>query len=169
MKRRILDMLKKIAFQRLSSAEWDDILGDFKGSPEILSQRARSLLDAVIHHYNYFQVQTIDKFINALLCGCAFKVNLTSNFRIKTNADEYLRYCIDQLIDQCESNSMLANLFRDFLRNFLYLENRSGWFPKEDLISIATTLFHQNNSYGSGFQSSPISLDDIFKTKALDS
>jgi len=51
-------------------------------------------MDAIIHQYNFFQVETIDKFINSILSGCAFHIGVTSNFKIRTKVDDYLEYCL---------------------------------------------------------------------------
>ena len=165
MKARIMDFLKKIALDQMSDAEAKEILGPIGLSKADAVKRAYDVMDSIIHHYNFFQVQTIDKFINALLSGCAFKIGLTANFKIKTNAAEYMEYALDQLIDQANHDGGLAKLFEAFIHHYLYLENRTGWFPKQDMLAITHALFSQNNAYGHLFQSGPVASEDVFKLK----
>ncbi len=165
MKSRILEFLKCIALKKLSAAQDNEILKPLGISQEEASGKAFQIMEVLIHHYNFFQVQTIDKFINALLSGCAFKIGLTANFKIKTNSYEYLEYSLDQLIDQAAHHKELSKIFQYFLHNYLYLENRTGWFPKEDMLSIMLALFRHHNTYGLDFKKSSLTPEDLIKKK----
>ncbi|VAX36752.1 ATP-dependent DNA helicase UvrD/PcrA [hydrothermal vent metagenome] len=167
MKVRILEFLKRIVFKDLSAVEVKDILEPLGLDANRGSRSAFGVMEDVIHHYNFFQVQTIDKFINSLLSGCAFKIGLTANFKIKTNVNEYLQYSLDKLIDRAPYEKGIFKVFEDFLHNYLYLENRTGWFPKDDILGIVGALFHQNNAYGQGFAVSAFSAEDVIKRKKL--
>ena len=141
MKGRILEFLKKIALKQLSKPQEDDILKPLGLNCDQASKKAYAVMEGIIRHYNFFQVQTIDKFINALLSGCSFKIGLTANFKIKTNSKDYLARSLDQLIDRARDDKKVLKAFESFLHHYLYLENRSGWFPKDDILAIITTLF----------------------------
>src|SRR3990167_8480795 len=148
MKERILEFLKTIALKKFSMPEQEAILLPLSIESEQASFKAFAMMEAIIRHYNFFQVQTIDKFINALLSGCAFKVGLTAHFKIKTKDREYLEYALDQTIDRASRDKDIRQIFEHFLHNYLYLENRSGWFPKKDMAAILYALFLQSNTYG---------------------
>lgn len=165
MKARILEFLKKIALKQLKDSEVDDILKPIGLTAEKASLKAYAVMEGVIRQYNFFQVQTIDKFINALLSGCAFKIGLTANFKIKTDSRDYLQQSLDQLIDAARHDKKTLKFFQEFLHHYLYLENRSGWFPKDDILTIITTLFEQNNAYGHPFLSGNFSSQDVAKLK----
>ncbi|MCA9400922.1 MAG: UvrD-helicase domain-containing protein [Candidatus Omnitrophica bacterium] len=165
MKSRILQFLKGIALGAISDQEMGELLPLYKGDPKKAQEMAYHFLDQMIHHFNFFQVQTIDKFINAILSGSAFKIGLTAHFKIRTNAKDYLEYSLDQLITNAYYDHDLYESFQRFLHQYLYLENRSGWFPKKDILSIVTTLFDENNTYGLEFIPGPYKSEDIQKTK----
>ena len=165
MKSRILEFLKKIALQQLSSSETQEILDPIGVNRGEASQKAYAIMEHLIRHYNFFQVQTIDKFINALLSGCAFKIGLTANFKIKTNSREYLQRSLDLLIDRAYTEKQVYKIFEKFLDQYLYLENRSGWFPKQDMLSIIGSLFNQNNAHGHAFVTTNSSSEDLIKKK----
>lgn len=165
MKARILEFLKKIALKKLSPAQEQELLISMGTDLDKASVKAFAIMEDLIHHYNFFQVQTIDKFINALLCGCAFKIGLTANFRIKTNTQEYLEHSLDELIDKASSDKRILKIFENFLHHYLYLENRSGWFPKKDILLIISDLFKQYNYYGCPFIESPFHSEDLIKKK----
>jgi len=167
MKSRILEFLKQIALGGLPKGELEEIIAPLSVTSEQAQKKAYTIMESIIHNYNFFQVQTIDKFINALLSGCAFKIGLTANFKIKTNSREYLEHSLDQLIDSANEDAQVAKIFETFLHHYLYLENRSGWFPKDDILSIVAALFGQHNTYGYDFKESPFKSTDLGKNKKL--
>ena len=147
MKSRILDFLKRIALKQLKPFEVEDILKDM-GLDEIqASPLAFGLMNDVIRQYHYFQVQTIDSFVNILLVGCSFKIGLSARFKIQRNSREYLQLSLDELLDQADQDDKVYKHFSDFVRQYLFLENRSGWFPREDLLKVLVELFRQYNTY----------------------
>lgn len=165
MKARILDFLKTIAIGPIPENISKNILEPIGLDEKQARSKALVAMESIIRHYNFFQVQTIDKFVNALLAGCAFKIGLTANFKIKTNTTDYLQYSLDDLIDQAATNKSLRAVFEEFLHHYLYLENRSGWFPKDDILSIVKNLHYQFNAYGRNFKTSPVAPIEIIKHK----
>ncbi len=167
MKARILQLLKRIAFQDLSPVEEKDILRSIGLSQVQASKIAFQMMESIIHHYHYFQVQTIDKLINSFLLGCAFKLGLTTHFQIRNNAIVYLEQALDSVIDQAQHQEPLQKLFRHFLHNYLYLENRGNWFPKKDILAILYSLNQLKNVYAHDFKRSPFAPEDLIKKKRL--
>jgi len=147
MKSRILDFFKRIALKQLKPFEVDDIIKPVGLDEDQASILACGLMNDVIRQYHYFQVQTIDSFVNILLVGCSFKIGLSARFKIQRNSREYLQLSLDELLDQAGRDDGMHNLFADFVRQYLFLENRSGWFPREDLLKVASELFRQYNTY----------------------
>ena len=151
MKQRILLFLKRIALKTMTENEASEILAPIGLDLDKASPRAFEIMEALIHHYNFFQVQTIDSFINALLSGCAFKIGLSSRFRIRHNPFDYLAYSLDRLIEHATHDAQAERLFTDFLDQYLLLENKGNWFPKKDILGLLNALYHQRNSYGIEF------------------
>ena len=147
MKSRILDFLKRIALKQLKPYEAQEIIRPLGLDEDQASGLALRLMNDVIRQYHYFQVQTIDSFINVLLVGCSFKIGLSARFKIQRNAKEYLQLSLDELLDEAHQDAQIRRSFENFVRQYLFLENRSGWFPKEDLLKVVSELFRQYNTY----------------------
>jgi ATP-dependent helicase/nuclease subunit A len=147
MKSRILDFFKRIALKQLKPFEVEDIIRPLGLDENEASKFAFNLMNDVIRQYHYFQVQTIDSFVNILLVGCSFKIGLSARFKIKRNSKEYLQLSLDELLDQASHDKKIYKLFDNFVRQYLFLENRSGWFPREDLLKVISELFRQYNTY----------------------
>ncbi len=168
MKARILEFLKKTALKRLSVIEHAEVIKPLGISDDEASLRAFTAMEAIIRNYNFFQVQTIDSFINALLSGCSFKINLSSNFRIRRNSYDYVAASLDRLVDRAASDKEVRQIFNQFVHQYLFIENRTGWFPKKDLLSLMATLFIQSNSFARDFMPVELGGEDIFvKKKAV--
>jgi len=164
MKSRILDFFKRIALKQLKPFEAEDIIKPLGLDENRASSLAFGLMNDVIRQYHYFQVQTIDSFVNILLVGCSFKIGLSARFKIKRNSREYLQLSLDELLDQANSDEKIYKLFTDFVRQYLFLENRSGWFPREDLLKVVSELFRQYNTYQKPLLMYP-SREDSFSRK----
>ncbi len=165
MKERILQFLKAIALGNLKDSDYEEILKPIGVDYQVAQKKAFSIMEALIRHYNFFQVQTIDKFINALLSGCAFRIGLTANFKIKTNSAEYLELGLDELIDRAHQNKSTFKIFEGFLHNYLYLDNRTGWFPRKEILRVVKNLYDQFNRYGLAFREGPHDNESIIKKK----
>jgi len=166
MKERILEFLKKIALDAfLDKEEESDILGLFKVDKKCTQAKANCVMDELIRHYNFFGVQTIDSFINALLLGCALKIDRSASFTIKKNYTQTLSYCLDLVIEQAASNQDVFRLLEEFLQYYLFVENKRGWFPKDNILELMQSLFKLNNKYGELFQICREESSDVIKKR----
>jgi len=166
MKERILDFLKRIALDAFASREEEKDLLDFLGltKPEA-QERARRIMDTLICHYNYFQVKTIDSFINALLLGCALNIDRSASFQIKKDYRQHLSFCLDLVIEKALANKDIFNLLKEFLQHYLFLERRTGWFPRNDILELIQFIFRLTNQYGSMFRAQAGSGIEVMKAK----
>ncbi len=165
MKGRILEFLKKIALGVMPATEVKEILTPIDLSLEDAKPVAGRIMDELIRRYNFFQVQTIDSFINALLSGCAFKIGLSAGFKIKRNYLEYLERSFDRMIDQSADDKKIFEILSRFLYQYLFLENKTGWFPKKDMLGLLSALYSQSNTYGRDFVPLGKGGDDLYQRK----
>ncbi|MCP4652554.1 MAG: UvrD-helicase domain-containing protein [Candidatus Omnitrophica bacterium] len=153
MKERILEFLKRIAFDDFSNKEQEKDIYDSLGvDKKFARERANLIMDKLISHYNFFQVKTIDSFINALLLGCALRIDRSASFSIKRDYSKILAYCLDLVIERAANEAEVLNSFEEFLAHYLFVENRNGWFPKDDILQLMHSLFRLSNKYGGIFR-----------------
>jgi ATP-dependent helicase/nuclease subunit A len=165
MKSRVLLFLKKIALKKLSQEEEQDFIKPLHLSLEEAAVIAYRLMESIIHHYHFFAVKTIDSFINTVLAGCAFKINLSARFKIQRNSADYLEQSLDQWIASSHHNAHIRKLLDDFVHQYLFLENRNSWFPKEDLLESIKVLFSEFNTYQKAFLTFPVESRDLYLAK----
>lgn len=149
MKERILELLKRIALDVFpSQSEKDDILKMLSVDEDSARTQAGLVMEELIKHYNFFQIQTIDSFINALLLGCALNIDRSAGFKIKRDYSSHLLYCFDLVVEQAAVNKEVYTFLEEFLSHYLFVENKKGWFPKEDILELIKSLFKLTNKYG---------------------
>lgn len=166
MKERVLEFLKKIALDSFSRpGEKEDILSSLGISEEQARQRASLMVETLLKNYNFFQIQTIDSFINAILSSCAYQLGLSANFKIKMDYKDDLFYSLDRLIDRASGDKKVLSIFHNFLSQYIYLERKTGWFPKDDIKIIMNDLFLMSNSYGEPFWRFPVEASDLLALK----
>ncbi len=167
MKERILELLKKLALDKFSDPEEKKNLLLRLGLKEDIAQaRSLELTDYILSNYSHFQVKTIDSFINMILLGCAFRFGLSASFKIKDDRREHLIYSLDQCIDLANHDSGAKARFKHFIDQYIYLENKSSWFPKVDILTIMAALFSDINIYGGSFREFDLEKVNIVKEKA---
>lgn len=166
MKERIIDLLKKISLDAFSSKEEEeDILSSIGLDKTQARQRAMVITDELIRHYNSFQVQTIDSFVNTLLLGSALNIDRSAHFKIKRDYSPYLAYCLDLVIEEALNDKEVLVYLEEFLQHYLFVENRTGWFPKNDILELMQSLFRLSNRYGQLFEAQPGKSVDVIKKK----
>jgi ATP-dependent exoDNAse (exonuclease V) beta subunit len=166
MKERILELLKKIALDAFTNKEEEkDILEGLGVDKKFAKSKASLIMKTLIKHYNFFGVQTIDSFINHLLLGCALHIDRSASFKIKKDYTQYLLYCFDLLVEQAAVKKEVFDFLEEFLQHYLFVENKDGWFPKEDILKSIKFLFRLANKYGRFFHLYPGESIDVIKTK----
>lgn len=166
MKERILEILKSIALDSFSSlGQKKDIIDALGVDYNFACRKAHDLIEKIIFRYSFFQVKTIDSFINNLLLGCALHIRRSASFKIERNYKENLIYALDFLIDLSVSDKKLRKKLEVFLQHYLFIENRSSWFPKSQILELMFSLFELINRYGRSFICYEENADSLFKKK----
>ncbi len=166
MKERILELLKRLALDTFKDESHKKELLDYIGLGEKPCREASfRAMQEIIRRYDYFQVQTIDSFINSLLLGCAFRLGLSANFNIREDYNIYIASSLDRLLDLAAQDKETKKLFLDFVWHYLSIENRGGWLAKNDILSVVKVLFSGFNRYGVPFYIHPEGDEEITAKK----
>jgi ATP-dependent exoDNAse (exonuclease V) beta subunit len=148
MKQRILNYLKKISFDAFEDdSRKNDILAAINMSGPEARNKAALIVDRMIDNYTFFQVQTIDSFVNNLLLGCAFAIERSGQFRIRKDYTNYLSYCFDRILEEASQQDKVKEILYEFLDHYLLVDNQTGWFPKAKMLDLMRWLFNLYNGY----------------------
>ncbi len=116
MKMRILSQLYGIAKGLPDSRAYADIvMRDLQLGEAQMRQKAGLALSLLIHHYNFFRVQTIDTFFQSVLRNLARELDLTPNLRIGLNDIQVEEQAVDQLIESLDTASPILQWLKDYV------------------------------------------------------
>ena len=97
MKNRILSQLYGIWRNLPDSEPYVKVITTDLGiSREYASDKAEEALKLLIHNYNYFRVETIDSFFQAVLRNLARELDLTPNLKVELNDYDVEEEAIDR-------------------------------------------------------------------------
>ena len=165
MKQRILEFLRRIAFDDfIDDTQKRDILSA-AGNPQNAKFNALAAMDEILLHYSFFQVQTIDSFINTILLGSSLSIERSASFKIRRDYGAFFSYCFDAAVDRCARDKEALDLFNDFLEHYLFVDNRLSWFPRENILKLVNSLFQMSNYYGETFACHSAAGSDVLKAK----
>lgn len=140
MKDRILSQLYGIWRQLPDSDSYlKKVCSDLDISPSIASHRAGQALTQILHHYNYFRIQTIDTFFQTILRNLARELDLTANFRIDLNDDQAEEEAIDSMIDSLSATDEVLSWILDFIRS--NIDDDKTWNVIGALKSFGKNIF----------------------------
>lgn len=108
-------------------------------SPEELSERAFTILSAILHDYSSFNILTIDKFTHRIIRSFSRELGLTNNFELETNSDDFYKRSIDQLLENVGVDQQLTD--------FLVAYNQA-LFDEEKSMKIETSLLDLSKLLG---------------------
>ncbi|HOE27873.1 MAG: UvrD-helicase domain-containing protein [Candidatus Aureabacteria bacterium] len=158
MKGRILDLLKKLALDAFDRPEERDALSEkLPASGGAVASRAAALVDRIVRNYHSFQVQTIDSFINSLLSGCAYELNLSPGFSITRDRGDYLAWSVDRCVERAAREPEIRETIEAFVTHYLVFDRGARWLPKEEILRTVAMLSDERDRHGGRFVASGVS------------
>ncbi|MFC1668018.1 UvrD-helicase domain-containing protein [Chlamydiota bacterium] len=166
MKERVIALLKSIVFDSFASDEIKhDIIKDFIIDYRELQKRALLVLDYLLDNYDQFFIETIDGFMNSILEAYAYKLALSSQFEVRTDYRDFLRYSLDLFFDDASREDSIKEKLKDFITTYYFIENNTGWFPKRALMRLLDWCYCVLNIYPDKFRTQAGSFESIFEKK----
>ena len=106
-------------------------------------KRSRLRLQEILHHYDEFQLTTIDKLMYKIIKTFARDMHLSTDVEVEMDTSEVISKLIDNLINKAEPGSLLSHFFINFaLEN---IEDEKHWDIKRDLIGIEKIILNDNH------------------------
>ena len=126
MKLRILSQLYGIWKLLPSSKGYlEKVTTELDITPEYASQQAGTALSNLLHNYNYFRVETIDTFFQAVLRNLARELDITANLRVGLNDKQVEQQAVDKLIEELSPNSKVLKWIMEYIQQ--NIADDKGW------------------------------------------
>jgi len=162
MRERILLFLKYIALDAFpDDGIRADILGSLDCKPEVAKARAEALIAMILSDFDRFNIQTIDSFVKILLSNSTYDLGFSSRLAVKTDQSRLVRYCLDRMLEDAESEPRTKELFERFLTRFMTVDDKAAWNPADDIENVISGMLSQDRKYPGTFVKSARSSVDI--------
>ncbi|MDD7317884.1 MAG: UvrD-helicase domain-containing protein [Prevotella sp.] len=140
MKERIMSQLYGIRKQLPDSETYlNTVSEELDIDRQEVSRRAGIALSHLIHDFDHFRVQTIDKFFQSVMRNLAHELGLASNLRVGLNDIQVEEMAVDQMIEQLsDKDKELAWIIEYISKNIS--ENKS-WNVTSQIKNFGRTIF----------------------------
>ncbi len=149
MKKRVIESLKKIALGY--EDEILKLLPLVTTSQKSMIEKAEEIIEDMLKHYSDLNIGTIDSFINSIIRSSAIESGVSPDFDVTMEPERIVEYALDILLEELENSDSLRSDFDDFLLSYLVIEEKSGWYPRRELLKKINLLRKKENENGITF------------------
>ena len=140
MKMRILSQLYGISRQLPDSEKYLKVICEKTGMQEaVVCERAGIALSLLLHHYNYFRVETIDTFFQGVLRNLARELDLTTNLRIGLNDTQVEELAVDHLIEDLNTTDVILQWLLKYIMESI--SDDKSWNVIGQIKTFGKTIF----------------------------
>ncbi len=147
MKERIIDSLKMFAAGDTDNYLANSIKEELSIDNETLQKRASVLLGKIIHHYDDFNISTIDSFVHKIIRTFSKEVDLPSDFEVVLEIDDIIPDIIESIYDRLTPEA--KDTFTRFMINFVnaLTDDEKGYDPQKHLVDFIKKQTEEGNFY----------------------
>ena len=126
MKMRILSHLYGISHNLPDSKDYlEQVKKRTELDEPVIISNAGKALGLLLHNYNYFRVETIDSFFQAVLRNLARELDLTPNLRIELRDEEIESKSVDKMIEELKPGDNVLSWILEYISD--NMSNDKGW------------------------------------------
>ena len=139
MKNRILKELYIMATEPLKSNYLRDFVPSLFASEDLLQEKARAVLQEILHDYSAFAVSTIDRFFQQTLKAFSREIGQFSSYQVELDKNSLVAESVDRILDSLteDSGSLLSWLTDNVLEQ---IEQGARYSMDANLLKMALRL-----------------------------
>lgn len=123
----------------LTKRNAEDPFTDRRIDENFIAFRTRIALERLLHHYNFFRVETIDRFFQTVLRNLARELDLTPNLRIELGDKEIEHEAVDNWIDSLNEHDRELGWIIDYVHSSM--DEEKAWNIIGQIKTFGETLF----------------------------
>ena len=156
MKTRILSTLYGLATNQSYAKDYlKKLQENTSKSEQTIREKSKEILQTILHDYSYFNIETIDSFLQKVLKNLTKEVGVGSRFDLILDESDYLEKAIEKLNNSEELKDYVAELIDK------RLEEGSNWNYNTILLELAKDLNKQ--TIRESLKSQTINTEEILK------
>ncbi|WP_053990505.1 exodeoxyribonuclease V subunit beta [Mangrovimonas sp. TPBH4] len=145
MKERIITTLQEFAKPEIleqDNSMFKELCRETELTGKDLHNKAKRILNAIVHNYASFDISTIDGFTHKLIRTFAHDLKLPLNFEVELDQNTLLNEAVDSLISKAGTNKELTKVLVDFAIE--KADDDKSWDIAFDFNKIAKLLINEN-------------------------
>ena len=143
MKKRILEDLKQISIDPSKSLIFRSSNLNKLFTIDSIKQKAKKVLNKILHNFSFFQVSTIDKFNHRLIRSFSSDLSLSHNFDLVIETDEFSDELLEKFFNDLEKESFLSDLIIKYASS--KHNNNKSWDIAYDIKNLLDIIWDENN------------------------
>ncbi len=143
MKERVLINLKEFS-EGIENTYFHQILQETNLDSEILKDRSKKIVFAILQNYAAFYITTIDSFTYKIIKSFAYDLGLTQNFEVEMDADELLNLAVERLVSKIGINDELTEVLIQYSLD--KTEDDKSWDISRELVEFSKILLNENDA-----------------------
>ena len=142
MKSRIVKELHTLSTGK-ESDYLEKLIKEFRISENQIRERAKSILESILHDYSAFSISTIDRFFQQTMRAFTREMGLSGGYKLELDESFILAQIIDLMIFELDKpqNKELAGWILDYMKH--QIEDGKSWNIKENIAKLAKQLFNE--------------------------
>ena len=147
MKDRILAELYGLAFNTSDSQGFLDSVrtalrdAGKHADESFIREKARRVLNAILHNYSHLHITTIDSFFQKILRNLARELGKGSRFNLEMNTAQVRLDAVNQMIENAHQNPQLLQWLTTYVEN--KLEQDDNWRFKDEVYRFSASIYDE--------------------------
>ena len=122
---------------------FDELRKEWNWTSEEMQSKSKRVLRAILHHYSYLEISTLDRFAHRIVRTFSQDLKLPSNFEIVLDTEFILRETVQRLWAKLDQDPVLSTLLIDF--SWEKIDQNKSWDVSRDLIKLGERLFKEEH------------------------
>lgn len=119
----------------------EELMDELGIDRDTFDSRAKKVLSAILHHYGYFSLTTIDAFTYRLVRQFSKDLHLPAGFEVELDLELLLAEATDRLLTAYGEDALLSKFLLQHAR-FLNQEKERGWHIRREVLETAKAFFN---------------------------
>jgi ATP-dependent exoDNAse (exonuclease V) beta subunit len=130
----------------------------------VIIEKAKNILKAILHNYSFFGISTIDKFIQKVSRSFAFDLNLPLDYSVEIDLEYINEKIVNRLFTKSEEDVQLYQLFINFMKS--KTQDEKDW-QIENEIKQYLIEFSKEETYHFAKGNISLSLNDFIEIENI--
>ena len=142
MKERIIEELSILAQNPEKSAFKSDLKEKFNADTKSISLNATTILKKILHNYTFFNISTIDSFVQKVIRAFTFELRIPASYAIELDSEKVSADLTDTVLSNLHENKNLQKWLTSFA--FEKINQGKKWTFRQNIIEFSNQLFNEN-------------------------